>query len=138
MSGSAFTCYWDESGTDPGTNSISKSHREIFLVAGYLAHVDEWDSLEERWNPILDDYGLREKGFHMADFCNRRYPYSKLEGRRYDALIDSLLDLVRDFPRMYVSWSLNTNDYMSVIKAPISLMRILCALTIFSEEGVFS
>jgi hypothetical protein len=113
----AFTCHWDESGVDPGTQAISKSNREFLVVAGYLAHVEEWESLEDRWRLVLAEYGLLEKGFHMVGFCNLRWPYSTMKEERRKLLITSLLDIVRDYPRMYVAWSLKIDDYMNVIKA---------------------
>lgn len=110
-----FTCYWDESGIDPGTRALSKSNRPYFVVAGYLAHVDEWQSLEERWSEVLNSYGLSR--FKMADFCNFQRPYSEWSEEKREQLIHSLLDIVRDVPRMFVSWSLKVDDYMSVVKA---------------------
>ena len=112
-----FTCHWDESGVDPGTTAISKSDREVLMVAGYMAHVKDWEALEDRWNAVLLDYKLTEKGFHMVDFFNHHLPYSLLTEERYDGLIDSLLEIIRDCPRLYVAWSLSTHDYMNVIKA---------------------
>lgn len=117
MMGSAFTCYWDDCGVDPGTAAKSKSDREFLVVAGYLSRIEEWESLEDRWRPVLAEYGLLEKGFHMVDFANFRRPYSTLGEVRYEALISSLLDIIRDLPRMYLSWALRVEDYMSVIKA---------------------
>jgi hypothetical protein len=111
-----FSCRWDESGSDPGTEARSKSDRPILMVAGYLAHVNEWEALEKRWKEIvIDDYGLQR--FHMANFCNRKKPYSLLSDDRYNLLISSLLDAIRDYPRMYSAWSLEIDDYMEVIKA---------------------
>jgi hypothetical protein len=117
MGSEQFSCRWDESGVDPGTKAISKTRGPMLLVAGYMAHVDEWENLERRWAASLKEYGLEEYGFHMVEFFRHGYPYSKLKDDEYDSLIQALLDIIRDCPRFYVSWSLNTNDYMNVIKA---------------------
>lgn len=120
MMSAGFTCHWDENGTDPGTETVSKSDREFLCVAGYMARVSEWEQLEDRWKAVLLEYSdlaLPETGFHMAQFANRRRPYSTLDKDRYEALIQSLLDILRDCPRMRFSWSLSVEDYMNVIKA---------------------
>jgi hypothetical protein len=117
MRSNAFTCHWDESGVDPGTKAVSKSDREVLMVAGYMAHVSEWEILEDRWNAVLVEYKLTEKGFHMVDFFNHHHPYSLLSEARYEDLIESLLEIIGDCPRVYVAWSLSTHDYMNVIKA---------------------
>lgn len=117
---SAFTCYWDDSGNDPGTGTVSKSDSEFLCVAGYLAHIDDWANAEDRWRAVLleyDDINLPRTGFHMVAFANRRRPYSSLSDARYDSLIASLLDIIGQWPRMRVSWSLRADDYMNVIKA---------------------
>ena len=114
---SEFSCRWDESGVDPGTKTRSRSDRPVLVVAGYLAHADDWEALEEKWIAVLARHGLAERGFHMVEFFNHRYPYSKLSKTDYGALIDALLDIVHFHPRMFVSFSMETKDYMDVIKA---------------------
>ena len=70
MSG-RFTCYWDESGLDPGTEARSKSKSPILLVGGYLAHDDEWGVFISRWDILLEEFQIPY--FHMAEFANMRF-----------------------------------------------------------------
>jgi len=116
-----FTCYWDESGNDPGTGIKSKSDRPILAVGGYLAHVKEWQDFERKWNPILIDYGQRAghdlRPFHMVEFANRQYPYNKLTDSDYEGLITSLLEVIKECARMFVVWAIEIDAYMEIIKA---------------------
>jgi hypothetical protein len=106
-----FTCYWDDSGSDPGTGSKSKSDTEMLLVGGYFAHVREWEELANRWKLILDQFLLDE--FHMVSFANMRYPYRQLaDAGQADPLIDKLLDVIADYPRAYVAWAIEIGAYM--------------------------
>ncbi|MFZ0333493.1 MAG: DUF3800 domain-containing protein [Candidatus Acidiferrales bacterium] len=110
-----FVGYWDESGTDPGTGTKSKSDMPILLVGGYLAHVREWETFENRWKVILEDNGLAL--FHMKDFANRNRPYNSWPDEKYDALIAALLDVIADCPRLWVAWAIEVDVYMEIIKA---------------------
>jgi hypothetical protein len=114
-----FTCHWDESGTDPGTETVSKSDTPILLVGGYLAHVNEWLDFEREWKPIiqplLEKYDLRY--FHMKDFANRRYPYSLLSDDENEALIQSLVAVIHKYARNSIVWAIDTDAYMEIVKA---------------------
>jgi hypothetical protein len=114
MSGE-FTCRWDESGVDPGTGTTPKTDLPILVVAGYLAHVEEWIALEQQWVKVLSEYGL--DSFHMTEFINNTRPYSTLKGEQREALITSLLDAIADYPRVRISFALSVDDYLEVIKA---------------------
>jgi hypothetical protein len=115
-----FTCYWDDSGTDPGTETVSKSDRPILLVGGYLAHVDEWLTFGREWKPIIQPIMERfpnVRYFHMVDFANRNYPYNKLTDDECEALLESLLELIHKHARLSIAWAINTDAYMEIIKA---------------------
>ena len=110
-----FTCHWDESGADPGTGGRSKSDTPIILVGGYLAHVKNWISFEEKWNPIIKAKGL--EFFHMVDFANGNKPYQRWGEDKQKALIEPLLDVISEFPRFRLSCSMEIDDYREVVKA---------------------
>ena len=112
---SQFTCHWDESGNDPGTETRSKADRPLLLVGGYLAHVREWEQFNAEWKSILDKYNL--PFFHMTDFANMRKPYSQMLEDDRNTLISSLLDIIAKWPRVFVGWAIETDAYMEVIKA---------------------
>lgn len=112
---SHFTCYWDESGLDPGTDSKSKSNTPILLVGGYLAHNDEWAAFNSRWSTLLREAQLQY--FHMAEFANMRFPYSTWTEERRESLIGSLLDIIADLPRIWVTWAIEIDAYMEIVKA---------------------
>lgn len=112
--GNCFTCHWDESGSDPGTEGRCKSDGPIVLVGGYLAHVKDWVLFEKQWRAILDTYKLPY--FHMTAFANNRRPYANWKEEDRAALIGSLLDVIADFPRMRFSCSMEVDDYRLVVK----------------------
>src|ERR1035441_4115021 len=121
-----FTCHWDESGSDPGTTTRPKSDLPILVVSGYLAHVKEWELLESDWRQVLDEYGLLSKGFHMVTFANNKKPYSEWEDDKKECLIGKLLDIIDDYPRLYVSFGVSVGDYFEIIKAR-NLLGKVCA-----------
>jgi hypothetical protein len=58
-----FDAYFDMSGADRWTGASSpQSGAPILVVAGYLAHVDEWLSFEKDWKLLLDGKELRSLG----------------------------------------------------------------------------
>jgi hypothetical protein len=89
VNGHKFACHWDDSGSDPGTGARSKSDKPIFLIGGYLAHVDEWNGFTRDWMPIIqpfiDKYGKKFPSFHMTEWVNSVYPYSKFLGTGFRA-----------------------------------------------------
>lgn len=115
MLASQFTCYWDESGLDPGTETKSKSDTPILLVGGYMSHVDEWKTLDRRWKAVLSEAGIEY--FHMVEFANLRLPYRNWSEEKRDWLIQSFLDIIADCPRIWTTWMVEIDAYMEVIKA---------------------
>lgn len=112
-----FACHWDDSGSDPGTDAHSKSDKPILLVGGYMAHVDEWDGLTRAWMPIIqpfiDKYGKKFPSFHMSEWINSIYPYSKFseeDFKRLMAVMDS-------YARLHVTWAIEIDAYLEIIKA---------------------
>jgi len=55
---SAYSAYFDESGTDR-TKSLA------LTIAGYISTVEKWSNFQIEWQKMLDDEGL--KMFHMSD-----------------------------------------------------------------------
>ena len=110
-----FTCHWDESGADPGVETKSKSDTPLLGVGGYLAHVDEWKIYEVAWNQLLRSRGL--PFFHMTEFANLRFPYSKWSEPDREAFMDALLKIINDNTRAAVVFAIETDAYMEVIKA---------------------
>jgi len=115
LAANRFTCHWDESGIDPGTGTKSKSDKDLLVVAGYLAHVDEWKNFEKKWEPTVKAANLRD--FHMVDFANLNPPYNKWDEPRRDRFIDRLLHIVEGTSRAWVAWVISIDAYMEVIKA---------------------
>jgi hypothetical protein len=87
-----FTCHWDESGIDPGTGTKSKSDKDLLVVAGYFAHVDEWKAFEKKWEPTVKAANLPY--FHMVDFANGNPPYRNWDEPRRNRFIDRLLHII--------------------------------------------
>ena len=115
LSGHYFTCHWDESGCDPGTGTKAKSDMPILLAGGYFAHVDEWKEFEKEWKLVLLEYGL--KRFHMVDFVNVNLPYGGWDESKRDLLIEKLLAIIAKYPRISVTWAIEIDAYMEIIKA---------------------
>jgi hypothetical protein len=53
----------------------------------------------------------------MAEFANMRFPYSTLTEERRELLIDSLLNIIADLPRIWVAWVIEIDAYMEIVKA---------------------
>jgi hypothetical protein len=116
MMSNHFTCHWDESGSDPGTETRSKSDLPILVVSGYLAHVKDWNLFESDWSPIMEEHEL-VNGFHMTTFANNKRPYCDWDEDKRDALIDRLLNIIAERPHVFVSFGIRTDDYFEVVKA---------------------
>jgi hypothetical protein len=117
LNGHKFACHWDDSGTDPGTEARSKSDKPILLVGGYMAHVEEWDGFTREWMPIIqpfiDKYGKKFPSFHMTEWMNSRYPYSKFSEQDFERL----MAVIDDNVRMHVTWAIEIDAYLEIIKA---------------------
>jgi hypothetical protein len=110
-----FTCHWDESGADPGVEGRNKSDTPTILVGGYMAHVREWIAYEEKWKVVLDAFNL--PFFHMVDIVSRNWPYGKWCEDKQGSLINALLAIIAEYPRMRYSCSMEIDDYRLVVKA---------------------
>jgi hypothetical protein len=68
--------YFDDSGTHAGSPAV--------IWAGFMAHIDEWTTLEDEWLALL----RREKltHMHMADLANSRGQFDLWSEARRDAL----------------------------------------------------
>lgn len=110
-----FICHWDESGSDPGVETKSKSDTPLLGVGGYLAHVDEWKNFEQEWDTLLKSYGLPY--FHMTEFANLRYPYSTWDEAKRDKFIQAVIKIINANVRKGVVWAIEPDAYMEVIKA---------------------
>jgi hypothetical protein len=61
-------CYFDESGT--GNEAVN------LCVAGYIIEKEQALILNERWNKVLEEYGL--PFFHMVDCAHNAWPFDHL------------------------------------------------------------
>lgn len=115
LAANRFTCHWDESGTDPGTGTKSKSDKDLLIVAGYFAHVDEWKDFEKKWDRTVKSANLPY--FHMVDFANLNSPYNGWDEPRRKRFIDRLLHIIAGTSRAWIAWGIEIDAYMEVIKA---------------------
>ncbi len=115
LAANRFTCHWDESGIDPGTETRSKSDKDLLVVAGYFAHVDEWKAFEKKWEPTVKSANLPY--FHMVDFANGNPPYRNWDEPRKGRFIDKLLHIIGSTSRAWIVWAIEIDAYMEVIKA---------------------
>lgn len=66
--------YVDDSGTDSGS--------PVAVAACFVSDVRRWTVFEAEWNAALETAGVRETGFHMADFVAHRPPFDWDEEKR--------------------------------------------------------
>jgi hypothetical protein len=123
----AMKMYIDESGSS-----------RIFVVAGYLATIENWDVFDIRWTQALTDaehfertpkpYGsMRVRPFHMTDFDNPENTYYKdWTKERKTALIINLLDIIN-----------NTVDCAFCCTLPLSLFEEMVPVG-FRRDKTFS
>src|ERR1035438_5247403 len=122
-----FDAYFDMSGGDRWTGAGSPQFgAPILVVAGYLAHVDEWLSFEKDWNLLLDGKGLRS--FDMAQFENRKDPYATWAETEREEFIQSLLSTIKRWAGVLIAWGIEIDDWPN--EGQIAKAYTLCALAI--------
>jgi len=70
----ALTVYFDDSGTHPGTPSVT--------VAGWIAHVAQWKRFSRQWNKARKEYGFN--AFHMSEFLANNPKSEYADKKKWD------------------------------------------------------
>ena len=102
-----FTCYFDDSGP------LAKQS-PAFVVAGYVADVDQWHRFEHEWNEILAS--VPGKRFHMTDFAHSLGEFASFKGKAWDRkrLMERLVGMIRVRARFSFSCAVSPEDYWNV------------------------
>jgi len=87
-----FKAYIDESGIH--------ADAKMFVLAGYLAPVKEWDRFGKRWQDVLHKYGV--KRFHASDCNSNRGEFKKFCNDREarNTFVSELLATISSRPRI--------------------------------------
>lgn len=120
----AFDSYFVVSGAERGTGGSPQSGAPILVVAGYLAHVDEWLSFEKVWSLLIGGKGIRS--FDMAAFANLEEPYAAWSAAEREEFIQSLLSTIKRWAGVLVAWGIEIEDWQN--KRQIVKAHTLCAL----------
>ena len=124
-----FETYFDASGAE---REIADSPQSgpILVVAGYLAHVDEWRSLEKDWKLLLDRKGLAY--FDMAQFASLKGPYAAWAEKEREEFIQSLLLIIKRRAGVLITWGIEVDDWLNdrqLVKA-YTLCALACIATV--------
>jgi hypothetical protein len=118
-----FSTYFDANGTDREAGR-PQSGAPILVVAGYLAHLDEWKHFENEWNLILD--GKRLRSFDILEFVNGKGAYAEWEQTERQEFIQSLLAVVKRWAGVLVAFGIELDDQPD--RRQIDRAHTLCGL----------
>lgn len=80
------TVYFDDSGTH--------TQSDIAIAACSVSDVMRWEFFESEWNAVLDETGIREPGFHMAEFVARQSPFDRWNDEKRDRVLKALIGVI--------------------------------------------
>lgn len=118
-----FTTYFDASGIDREAGR-PRSGAPILVVAGYLAHLDEWKHFESEWNLILD--GKRLRSFDIVEFVRGTGPYAEWAQTERQEFIYSLLATIKRWAGMLAAWGIELDEQPD--RRQIDRAHTLCGL----------
>ena len=129
-----FGTYFDASGADRESETGPKVGAPILVVAGYLAHFDEWQSLEEDWKVVLNRKGLAS--FDMAQFANLKGPYAAWGETEREEFIQSLLSIIKRRAGVLIAWGIEIDDWLN--KRQLVKAHTLCALACIATVSTWA
>jgi hypothetical protein len=124
-----FETYIGASGADREVGDGPQS-APILVVAGYLAHADEWRALEADWKLLLDQKGLG--CFDMTEFAGMTGPYAAWAATEREEFIQSLLSTIKRWAGVLVAWGIELDDWQNgrqIVKA-YTLCALACIATV--------
>lgn len=97
------TVYFDDSGT----------HREsdIAVAACFVSDVRRWGLYKTSWRQLLDEFGISECGFHMADFVAHVPPFNSWSEKKREKLITALIATINKNALGGMATAVIKNDY---------------------------
>lgn len=98
--------YFDDSGTH--------QQSEIAIAACLISDVARWSDFELEWKAILEQRGILEHGFHMAEFVAKQPPFDWSDEIRDDT-IQRLIAILIKFSLAARASSVVKKDYDSLI-----------------------
>lgn len=126
--------YFDSSG--------SHASSEMAVVAGYLAHIDQWERLEADWNEVLRQEGVKEiKGYrrlHMKELTSGTGGFEGWDNPRRARLLERLGTLINVRVSRLIGVGVSTHSFreamtilnaygfpaLAIPKSPLSLCLI--------------
>ena len=96
--------YGDESGIQEGSTYC--------LLLGYIAPAFVWDSFNDQWRSILNEFQLEE--LHAIAFFQGRRPYRSWPRSKRRLLLNKLLELINHQNIHPIGWAVDTNDFMAL------------------------
>lgn len=100
------TVYFDDSGTH--------KQSRIAVAGCFLSDVRRWGELEDKWDDVLSQAGIRVCGFHMADFEARVPPFDWSDDKRSQVFGD-LLNLIHKYTFAGMVSAVVKRDYDALI-----------------------
>lgn len=100
--------YSDESGTHDGSS--------LTIMAGWIASVEQWAVLEQRWSALLALYGVRY--VHAKELRHRQGPFKRWSNPRAVAFAKDLLEALEAHSQYSLTVILNNADYERYYRAP--------------------
>jgi Protein of unknown function (DUF3800) len=101
------TVYFDDSGTH--------DQSEIAVAACLISDVRRWQSYESEWKSVLDDAGIREAGFHMAEFNARKPPFDGWTEQKRDQVIRGLIEIINRYAFAGTATAVVKKDYDALV-----------------------
>ena len=100
-----FTLYFDDSGTDSGT--------EVAVAACYVASVEQWECFVKNWREADAKYGFGI--FHMTDFEARQEQFLGWPDDKCNMLLDHLISIIKTRARIGFAAAVHKADYDEIV-----------------------
>jgi hypothetical protein len=97
------TVYFDDSGTH--------QQSDIAVASCFISDVRRWKQFDTEWQTVLQEEGIADSGFHMADFVAQKPPFDGWGKTKRDRTVKGLVAVINKCAIIGTTTALTKSDY---------------------------
>ncbi|HSB10175.1 MAG TPA: hypothetical protein VLM38_11875 [Blastocatellia bacterium] len=92
---------------------------DIAVAACFVSDIPLWKRYEAAWKSVLNDAGLDNSSFHMADFVARQNPFSEWDEEKRRSVITRLVEIINRNAMMGCATAVVKQDYDELVQGKL-------------------